>query len=190
MERWYVLHTKTSAEKRVASALHRREVEAYLPMIPLIPGNARDEQKKRQPLFPGYLFARFNLTSGNPTNWKWIPGLRYLVSFGEVAVPVPDEVIALIRRKVGKLEEARAEAHSPFKPGDTVRIKDGPFADVLAIFDQECIASKRVQILLDAMNRSYKLTIEPGRLEKAPDPDKGGNKRPRRTRGRGRYIRR
>ncbi len=188
MERWYVLHTKTFAEKRVASALDQRDLEAYLPMMPATSDKARKQQ--RRPLFPGYLFARFNLTAGSPANWKWIPGLNYLVSFGDVAIPVPDEVIGMVERKIRELDAARAEATSPFKPGDVVRIKDGPFADMLAVIDRACTPSKRVQILLDALDRSYKLKIVADMLEKVPESAKDGKRRLRRTRGHGRYIRR
>lgn len=155
----------------------------------MMPVQSQKSRKKRKPLFPSYLFARFDLGAGNPANWKWIPGLRYLVAYGDVAIPVPAEVIRVIGRQVRELEEVEAGTTLPFKPGDVVRIKDGPFADMMAVFDRACRPGKRVQILLDALDRSYKLKIEPERLEKAPD-SQAKKKRPRRTRGGGRRIRR
>lgn len=187
MEHWYVLHTKTSAERQVAILLEERDVETFLPMATVKP-----KVQKRAPLFPGYIFARFDLASGKPANWKWIPGLRYLVAYGDNAVPVPEEVIRLIAHKARELDEAKAKPAFPFKQGDIVRVKDGPFADMLAIFDKACTPSKRVQILLQSLDRSYKLKIETDRIEKAPDhlAKEFKKKRPRRTRGRGRRIKR
>lgn len=180
------MHTKTLAEERVANALDQRDINTYLPMLP---GKASKGQADPKPLFPGYLFARFDLDTGNPANWKWIPGLRYLVSFGDIAVPVPDELIKVIESKIRDIQSSRAEKETPFKQGDIVRIKDGPFADMLAVFDRTCAPSKRVQIMLETLDRSLKLKIEPDKLEKAPNGAKVRKKRPRRTRGRGRPIR-
>ena len=192
MEQWYVLHTKSSAEKQVASALDQRDVQTFLPLISVAPHKPPEGQKEqqREPLFPGYLFARFDLTTGSPADWKWIPGLRYLVRFGEVAIPVPDEVMSLLERKIPEMQAARSNPASAFKPGDVLRIKDGPFAGMQAVFDKNYVSGERVQILLDALNGSYKLKIEAASLEKAADTDRNRNKRPRRTRGRGRYIKR
>jgi transcriptional antiterminator RfaH len=188
MERWYVLHTKASAEKRVASILSQRGVKIYLPMIQTISDGFSKQPANLEPLFPGYLFAMFDLNLGNPANWKWIPGLRYLVSFGGVAVTVPDEIVGAIERKICKLQASRVGRFAPFNPGDVVRIKDGPYADMLALFERSCTPGKRVEILLEALDRSYKVKIAPDKLEKVPDGARIGNKRPRRTRGRGRPI--
>lgn len=185
MRRWYVLHTKTCKEKRVASALQQRDIEAFLPVVS---GNAEKRRQTRKALFPGYVFARFDLASGDPANWKWIPGLRYVVGYGGEPIAVPAEIIRVISRKVRELQEAEAQSTLPFKSGDVVRIKDGPFADMMGVFDKACKPGKRAQILLDALERSYKLKIELERLEKAPD-SRAKEKRPRRTRGRGRRIR-
>ena len=186
MKCWYVLHTKTLAEERVASVLDQRDIRTYLP----ISSDRSNGQDDGRPLFPGYLFARLDLESGNPANWKWVPGLRYLVSFGDVAVPVPDDVIKVIERKVRDMRSTRPDDETRFKQGDMVHIKDGPFANMLAVFDRTCTPSKRVQIMLEALDRSYRLTIEPDKLEMAQKDTKGRAKRPRRTRGRGRPIRR
>ena len=189
MERWYVLHTKTQAEKRVVSALNQRGLTVYLPMIQATADGVSKQSVKREPLFPGYLFAMFDLNAGNPAHWKWVPGLRYMVSFGGIAVTVPDEIIGAIERKICKLQANSAERNAPFKPGDVVRIQDGPFADMLAVFERSCTPGKRVEILLEALDRFYKLKIAPDKLEKVPDSVQMGKKRPRRTRGRGRPIR-
>jgi hypothetical protein len=81
-----------------------------------------------------------------------------------------------------------------FEPGDVVRIKEGPFEDMLAIFDKEISPDGRVQVLLTALNRSVRLSIPGSDLEKtskeAEEKNGTAGKRPRRTRGRGRPIRR
>jgi hypothetical protein len=75
-----------------------------------------------------------------------------------------------------------------FKPGDTVRIIDGPFKDMLAIFDEASTPARRVQVLLNFLGAS-RVQVDLKNLEKASaNPEMPVPKRPRRTRGRGRLI--
>ena len=86
------------------------------------------------------------------------------------------------------------EASAPtlrFKPGDVVRIKDGPFEDLLAVFEGPTTPAVRVQVLLSTLNRAMRVRLDADNLEKAPaHAVKAAEKRRRRTRGRGRPINR
>ncbi|NJN99132.1 MAG: hypothetical protein HC875_36085 [Anaerolineales bacterium] len=76
-----------------------------------------------------------------------------------------------------------------FKPGDTVRIKSGPFEDMLAQFDSPTTPAERVQVLLELLGRFCRVKVNVADLEKAdPQPEPIIAKRPRRSRGRGRPI--
>jgi transcriptional antiterminator RfaH len=101
MDRWYTLHTKPNAEYQVATALQQRGIQTYLPEIESLHAQ---ERRKRKPFFPCYLFARFNLKVVGISSVKWTPGLHRIVAFDEQPVPLADEVIELIRRKVRELD--------------------------------------------------------------------------------------
>jgi transcription antitermination factor NusG len=109
--------------------------------------------------------------------------------FDEQPVPLPDEVIELIRQKVQHLETAGDLIPHGFQQGDIVRIKKGPLQDMLAIFDSPTTPAQRVQVLLDIFGHVRRVKIEVIDLEKAPpDVETPVIKRPRRTRGQGRRI--
>jgi transcriptional antiterminator RfaH len=184
MFHWYALHTKPYTERRVALQLGQRDVEIYLPQFEKTLAN---QQKRMSPLFPGYLFARLDLDQGD-SGWQWTPGLRYVVAYGEKPIPVHEEIIHLIEIQVHKIGDKKGPGHG-FKPGDTVRVKHGPFQDMLAIFEGPKSPSDRVQILLNTLYRAVRVRIAADDLQKV-DPPKSdiSGKRPRRTRGRGRRI--
>jgi transcriptional antiterminator RfaH len=187
MKQWYTLCTKPNAEYQVTTALQRREIETYLPELEVVQAKQRREKK---PFFPGYLFVKLDFETMGISAVQWTPGLRNIVAFGGQPVPLPNEVIDLIRCRLGEIEAAGGWPAHSFKPGDTVRITAGPFRDMLAIFDGPSTPAKRVQILLAVLGQANRMQIDVDNLEKAsPCPKAPPAKRARRTRGRGRHIR-
>ncbi len=186
MMQWYALHTRPRSERRVALILGQRSVETFLPEIV---STTTSQQRKIVAFFPGYLFAQLDLEKGDPTQWRWTPGLRHVVAYGDQPIPVPEEVIRLIEHKLSEMALSLLQPRQQFEPGDMVRIKDGPFRDMLAIFEGPMTPSARVQVLLTSLNRAIRVRIESTNLEKvAGTTEKSEKKRPRRTRGRGRRI--
>ena len=183
MKQWYALYTKANAEYKVASHLRERGIEVYLPEIRV----SAQKTALKQPFFPCYLFAQLNLTDGNPSLWCWTPGLRRLVSYGDQPIPLPPELINVMKLKLAQKNDTVGAAHS-FQVGDMVRITDGPFKGMLAVFDGPMTPSKRVQVLLTTLGQYLRLRLNPVNLE-AVSPDSAVKpKRRRRTRGHGRRI--
>jgi transcriptional antiterminator RfaH len=186
MSDWYVLHTQSSAERFVAAKLEENEIETF---VPEITQKGNSGETKTIALFPGYLFVHLDYMNANPDNWRWTPGVRYLVAFGEYPIPVPPEVIAALKQRVALLEQRSQKPKARFSRGEQVRIKDGPFKEMLAIFDGPVDPAEWVHVLLQTMNRSMRMRVSVSALETAEPEKETGTKRPRRTRGRGRPIR-
>jgi transcription elongation factor/antiterminator RfaH len=186
MEQWYTLYTKPNAEHLVAATLAQRHVVTYLPELEKI-GQRR--KYKSAPFFPCYLFAHVDLVQVNLSTLQWTPGLRYVVAVDGRPIPIPDPMIDFIRRKLAQLEIFGIWPVCSFNPGDPVRITDGPFKDMVAIFEGPDRAAHRVRVLLNILGQLSRTQVDFAHLEKAP----GGippplPKPPRRTRGRGRRI--
>lgn len=185
MEQWYTVHTKPNREYHVATTLRQRKLQVYLPETEAT--NARTGRKGK-PFFPGYLFVKVDFEAVGLSNLRWIPGLHRIVAFDGRPVPVPGEIIDLIRYKLGEVESTGGRPEHAFQPGDAVRIIDGPFRGMLAIFDKPTEPAKRVQVLLRILGAS-RVEVDVTDLEKATsDAEVAAPKRPRRTRGRGRRI--
>jgi len=176
MEHWYTLHTKPHREHQVAALLREKGLEAYLPLT----GD--------KPFFPCYLFVRADFQRVGLSRVQWTPGLRRIVAFDGQPAAVPEEVIRLIREK---LPTGDGEPFPRLQPGDPVRITEGPFRDMEAIFDGPASPARRVHVLLKVLGRVNRVQIPAQNLEKLSPARKATQpKRPRRTRGRGRPIRR
>jgi transcription antitermination factor NusG len=187
MEYWYTLHTKPNAEYQVVAALQERQIQQiYLPEL-VSPKVLK--RRERKPFFPCYLFAKVDLATVGLSLIQWTPGLRRIIAFDNQPVPLADEVIDLIRYKLGEIEAISGWPQHTFQPGDTVRIARGPLQDMLAIFDRPTTSSRRVQVLLAILGHSSRVQIDVADLEKvSPSPETPTLKRSRRTRGRGRQI--
>jgi transcriptional antiterminator RfaH len=186
MKHWYALYTKPRSERAVALLLRQHDIETYLPEMTT---TTAQKTQRRVPFFPSYLFMHVDLQVENPTRWRWVPGVRRLVSYGERPVAVPDEIINLIGHKLAELGVGTAKPFHQLKPGDMVKITSSPFKDMLAIFEGPTTPSDRVYVLLTSLNKSVRLRIAPSGLEKVSgEVSAPVNKRPRRSRGRGRPI--
>jgi transcriptional antiterminator RfaH len=186
MEQWYTLYTKPNAEYQVAATLRGRGVQTYLPEVDSRKGS---QGRGRAPFFPCYLFVSLDFKAAGLSGVQWTPGLRRIVAFGDQPVPVADEVINLIMCKLGEIEaDGGWPAHS-FKPGDTVRITDGPLQGLLAIFEGPTTPAQRVRVLLTILGHASRAQVCVTDLEKvSPGLEVPPPRSPRRTRGQGRRI--
>jgi transcriptional antiterminator RfaH len=187
MEHWYTLHTKPNAEYQVAASLQERGLQTYLPETKS-PKARRGWE--RRPFFPCYVFVKIDFERVGLSRVRWTPGLRRVVAFDDRPAPLPDEVIDLIRRKLDGPNAAAGgwSAHT-FRPGETVRIADGPLQGLLATFEGPATPAQRVQVLLKFLGHARRTWVQTSVLEKAPsDAEAPAHKRSRRTRGRARRI--
>jgi len=126
---WYVVRVKANAERKVAQSLSNRGMEAFLPMQ-----RRMSRQKNRGrieiPLFPGYVFARFDYRA-DALPVVTCPGVVHILCRGHVAEPVdPVEMCALQSISRNALS---VEPLPTFATGRKVKIKKGPLADVEGI---------------------------------------------------------
>lgn len=148
---WYLVRTKPQKERWVQDQLKNIAAEAFLP---LLRGRSRCFGRSIttiKPLFPCYLFAYFNLRE-RYFDVKYTVGVHSLISVGGEPVVVPTAIIDEIKRRgtdgVVELPPRKLD------PGQKIRIVDGPFRDLEAIFDRYLSGSERVAILLDAIGAS------------------------------------
>ncbi len=181
MEAWYVLYTKPRQEETVAGQLGR-QVEVFLPQYT---ERQRGQPPRKKPLFPCYLFVRTDLEALGISALQWVPGVRHLVAFGGVPARVPEAAIALIRRQLAQIEAQGGFPRVRFRPGERVRVREGPLAGLEAIFEGPAGPAERVRILIRFLGECNRAVVPLEILEALPPRPHP----PRRTRGRGRWIR-
>jgi transcriptional antiterminator RfaH len=162
---WYALHSKPSKEAFLWQQLSLHEIEGYYPCLRVQPVNPRS--RKSRPYFPGYVFGRMDLEQVNLSTLQWLPGSVGIVSFGGMPAPVPDHLIAAIRRRVEEINAAGGELFDGLKPGDTVTIQAGPFRGHEAVFDMRLSGEDRVRVLLKLLNhRQLSLEIPGSQIQR------------------------
>lgn len=186
MKHWYALHTKPNAEYQVAMSLQRRGIQTYLPSIEA-PQSRRG--RRQVPFFPCYLFVRADFEAIGLSQVRWVPGLRRIVAFDDQPARLPDDAVDLVQRNLDVINTTGAWPGHNFESGDTVRITQGPFKDLLAIFEGPTTPAERVRVLLSILGHASRVHVPVTDLEKAPSGVQAPAARwPRRTRGRGRPI--
>jgi transcriptional antiterminator RfaH len=155
-QHWFALYTKPHKEYLVRDLLANQEVEVYLPEIS-VKTKRRDRRGKR-PFFSHYLFARLDPRDGMIAKLRWTPGLRCIVSTGGRPVPVPDEVVQEIRRRLATV--AQVEPEDRFRRGDVVHVMRGPFEGLDAVFDRKLSAEGRVRVFLQWISRQVVVELD------------------------------
>ncbi len=158
---WYALYTKPHAERQVSQALQARGHETYLPMMPV--WRARRRRMEDEPLFACYSFVHLDLDEIGISEVAWLPGVRSVVSFGGEPTPMPEGIIEHIRRRVRQMT---GTPQNVMRPGDRVRITEGPFKDLEAVFEDHLTGFERAQVLVQVMGRLTRCAVDTNQLER------------------------
>jgi transcription elongation factor/antiterminator RfaH len=165
MQRWYVIQTKPHKEFMVRDALARlQDMQAYLPTLRVKPVNPR--ARKVRPFFPGYLFARVDLSRVGLSAIQWNPGIVRVLGSGDQPVDVPPHVIDKIRDRVREVQQEETLARDRFRKGDHVRITIGPFEGFEGMFDTRLGGQTRARILVEFLGRLTVTEVDVRCLEK------------------------
>ncbi len=118
---WWVAHTRSRQEKALARTLHPLGVPFYLPQWEKSASRAGRTRSSFLPLFPGYVFFRGGAAERQAA-------LRSNLLVRVLEVQDQQE----LGRELGQLRALQAAGHSlvplaVLRPGDHVRILDGPF---------------------------------------------------------------
>ncbi|HKY06668.1 MAG TPA: transcription termination/antitermination NusG family protein [Candidatus Binatia bacterium] len=154
--RWYAIRTKVNREKDVEKRLRNLDLEVFLPWM-----RARRRVGSRfhwvlAPLFPGYIFCRLDMAiSGKAARYS--PGVKDFLTFGSRIAEVGENIIQGLRERcpggIAQIDPVNA------KTGDLVRINEGPFTGLEAIFDRKLKGSERVAVLLEILGRQTRLVL-------------------------------
>ena len=138
--RWYVIHTQSGYENKVRSNLLARtqsmnmEEQIFEVVIPLEDVVEFKNGKKvivQKKVFPGYLLTRMFL---NDDSWFVVrntPGVTGFIGAGNKPSPLPRKDVEsfLSVKEDGDEPTRKGRPRLEYSMGETVRVKEGPFAD-------------------------------------------------------------
>jgi transcriptional antiterminator RfaH len=153
---WYLVHTKPRQESLALANLERQGYECYMPLVKVEKIHRRKAGIFTVPLFPRYIFIHLD-SSNEGQSWSPIRstlGVNQMVHFGNRAAKVDDALMHALRLREQALPEQML-----FQSGESVIVKDGPFAGIEAIY-QTTNAERRAMILLEILSKPITVQID------------------------------
>jgi transcriptional antiterminator RfaH len=160
--RWYLIHTKPSAEHVALANLERQGYAVYFPRVVKSVRRRARWRDTVAALFPRYLFL--GLQEGQqalaPVNFT--AGVAGVVRFGNRYGIVPERIVNDLRSREDPMSGMhRLTGCVPFVPGAQVRITSGPFDGLEGVFAREA-GEDRVIVLLNLLGRDTAVHVPAG----------------------------
>jgi transcription antitermination factor NusG len=143
------VRTKPKKERMAAGSLMTLHgLEVFCPQIRFRRKTVRGAVWFQEAMFPGYLFARFDLFEKKRAV-SYAPGVLNIPMFNEQYVPVPDHVIESLQRDLD--ENSMVEAAVPLEVGDETTILEGSMRGLKVKVIKLMPAQDRVGVLMEMM---------------------------------------
>lgn len=163
---WYCVHTRPQGELRVASWLDNQlGLETYFPRLVRQKTIRRVEKVVTGPLFPRYLFCRFDIAS-HFRAVRFAPDVIDVVAFGGGPALVRDSIITELKTWAGDAID-HIVLQPEFRPGDPVQITAGPLRGLQAVILDGRTDRDRVAVLLSLLNCEARTVIDRGLIARA-----------------------
>lgn len=152
---WYALQVRSRKESYVASQIQGYGYECLLPTYKSIRKWSDRVKELEQPLFPGYLFCRFDFQNRRPV--VTTPGVLQIVGYGRTAIPVSDEEIQALQLA---LSSGMPKQPWPYlEVGQRVRVNYGTLAGLEGIL-VNVKGNHRVVLSVTLLQRSVAMEVE------------------------------
>jgi len=151
---WYAVATKPRQEETARLQLERQGYSVCLPLMGLKKRRRGKWCEVVEPTFPGYLFVALLLGKDDPAPIRSTIGCRGLVRFGNDFVPVPSAVMEPLLA----LANEPTNAIGGFQKGDRVRLEEGPFVGLSAVFSMPR-GEDRAQLLIELLGKWHNITV-------------------------------
>lgn len=163
---WYVVHTYSGHENKVAATLKQKIEASHLGdrifevMVPTQEKIEIREGKKatvRERIFPGYVLVRMSLDNDTWYQVRSTAGVTGFVGVGNKPTPLdPAEVESI--QKFSKMEAPTYKA--AFSVGEAVKIIDGPFSDFIGTVDEINEEKGKIRVLVSIFGRETPVELD------------------------------
>lgn len=170
---WYVVHCYSGYENKVRHNLEQRietmgmKDKIFDVVVPTEEEIEVKEGKRRtveRRVFPGYILVNMVMTEESWYVVRNTPGVTGFVGMGNQPTPLrPEEVTQIIKR----MEAEAPRIKVTFKPGERVRIVDGPFNDFRGTVSEIDMEKAKVRVMVNFFGRETPVELDFLQVEKA-----------------------
>ena len=160
--RWYVVHTYSGYENKVATNLEKivenrklhdwiHEIRVPTETVTEIKDNKKREVERK--IFPGHVLVKMVMTDDS---WYVVRNTRGCTGFvGPNGKPIP-----LTEEEVNALGVEKREIEVNYAAGDTVRIVDGPLENFTGVVDEVDLEKNKVRVTISMFGRETPVELE------------------------------
>ena len=166
MAKWYVVHTSSGHEARVAETLRQRvetmnlEGKIFELMIPTQDRVVIRQGKKatvKEKIFPGYLLVKMILDDPTWLAVRTTPGVTGFVGSGSTPTPLSTTEVDNITKFVSSPAK---RFKTKFSVSEAVKITDGPFTDFLGSISEIDEEKGKVKVLVSIFGRETPVELD------------------------------
>jgi transcription termination/antitermination protein NusG len=164
--KWYVLHTYSGHENKVAQTLKQRIetmglenfiFEALIPTQEKIQIRRGQKKTVKEKIFPGYMLIRMVVTDESWLCVRTTQGVTGFVGTGSAPTPLPKHEVEAIQRF---MSQGTASYKANFTVGEAVKIVEGPFADFIGSVDTIDEGKGKVTVLVSIFGRETPVELD------------------------------
>lgn len=172
--KWYVVHTQSGYENKVQQNIEARRKtmdteghihETVIPMEDVVEFKGGKKVTTKKKMFPGYLLVRAEM---NDISWDVIrntPGVTGFVGHGQrgskpSALKRKDVENFLQVKTDGEQTVRRTKPRLLYEVGETIRVKEGPFADFSGEVAEINEDQLKVKVLVNIFGRETPVELE------------------------------
>lgn len=163
---WYVIHCYSGHENKVKHNLEQRietmqmRDQIFQVVIPTEDEIEVRDGKRRtveRRVFPGYILVQMILADDSWYVVRNTPGVTGFVGMGNEPTPLRSEEVQAIMRR---MEAEAPKIKVTFKPGQKVRIIDGPFNEFIGVVDEIDMERAKVRVLVSFFGRETPVELD------------------------------
>ncbi len=168
--RWYVVHTQSGYENKVKQNLEARTssmnmeeriFEVVIPTEDVVEFKGGRKVVVQRKVFPGYLLVRVKLDDDSWFVIRQTPGVTGFVGAGNKPSPLPRrDVETFLQVKPTGEQPKRGKPKLEYEMGETVRVKEGPFADFSGEIVELNEDQLKVKVLVNIFGRETPVELE------------------------------
>jgi len=169
---WFVIHTYSGHEERVKKNLEQRmkfmnsgdEIsQIVIPTLDEVEVRSGQRRTVARKILPGYVLVQMKMSDQSWNIVRNTPGVTGFVGSENKPVPLrEEEADQILKQMVAEAPRVKVG----FKPGQSVRVTDGPFTDFVGIVDEISTEKGKVKVLLSLFGRETPVELDFLQVEK------------------------
>ena len=162
--RWYVVHTYSGYENKVAATIEKtietRKLQdlifaVSIPTETVLEVRENSQKEVERKIFPGYVLGKMIMTADSWHVVRHTRGVTGFVGPGSKPVALTDEEVAALG-----IDQKETKVSLSYKVGDQVRVTDGPITNFVGIVDEINENENRVRVIVSMFGLETSVEVE------------------------------